>query len=350
MKRFLITLLAFAAITAACTKEETTYTESYEIGFRPVPEKLTKGAMFPADGETLAPLPQDQEMGIFAYRKSDEAPTQTPSYNNRETYLNNATFAWKQVSVGESVIEAWGGKNASYPWPLNGSLVFAGYNKPKDAVINASFDLASNTMTFTDYVQSNNKDNTFDLCWFGRTASSYNNRVSGAAIDVTLEHALSWITIKVKVDGNIVSPWIITNMYFSELVVESTGTCKTSSIEWSVPDSNKPDSKKDMYLIDNEEFSITNNSKICGGTDESPDPGIVVIPQVPVILKVEFKRSKTSDPEVKDVPLYLDSEMTQKWQAGKHYVYTLVFKANEILVAPSFGEWGNGTDKTIIVE
>lgn len=353
MKRIYILIFVIAALNVACTKDGVTYTESNEIGFNPVPENITKGAIVPAEGNDEALLPNTHQLGIFAYRKSDEEPTTAPDYDNRELYLNNAIFEKKQILVQGKQIEGWGGAdNKSYPWPLNGSLVFAGYNKPEDAVINASFDLASNIMTFTDYVQSNDKDNTFDLCWFGRTASSYNNRVSGESIYISMEHALSWITVRVQGNDDIVTQWTITDMYFDNLGVKSSGSCYGLSRRYpnGYPTTwGELKQYDDMKLID-ESFQILNSTVICGGVNADDDPGIVVIPQQPVNLVVKYKRSGSAPVETKEVSLKLNEENNLYWAAGKHYVYTLKFKANEILVAPSFGEWGNGTDQTIVVE
>ena len=37
------------------------------------------------------------------------------------------------------------------------------------------------------------------------------------------------------------------------------------------------------------------------------------------------------------------------WLSGTHYTYTIVFKANEILVAPSYGTWATA-DQSVTVE
>jgi hypothetical protein len=49
------------------------------------------------------------------------------------------------------------------------------------------------------------------------------------------------------------------------------------------------------------------------------------------------------------VSLKLDDANNTKWASGVHYTYTLAFKGNEILVAPSYDNWDE-KDQTVTVE
>ena len=39
-----------------------------------------------------------------------------------------------------------------------------------------------------------------------------------------------------------------------------------------------------------------------------------------------------------------------RWKSGVHYTYNLTFKATEILVAPSYGDWAVSNDHNVTVE
>jgi hypothetical protein len=217
-------------------------------------------------------------------------------------------------------------------------------------------------MTFSNYTQLTDLANTFDLCWFGKTASSYNNRTDGAAVVVTMSHALTWLTINVKGDattaptGEDAKPWRVTKATLLAVnTVGTTGTCVfdntgKASATWT---STTP---APMVLK-----SATQTLSTTAAPYESVTNGVVVIPQTPVMLEVEYeypvgdtyKLGKTT------VNLTLDgtkkedgttaNTKIEKGLSGTHYIYTIVFKANEILVAPSYGEWAT-SDQSVTVE
>lgn len=351
MRKIGLAILAAAAVLASCTKMDVAYENETEIGFAPVPKNVTKVGAMPDGDEnpaTTTPLPIDEKLGIFAYWHKTENPTTTPSYNTRETYLENAEF------IHKTELSAWCGTTA-YPWPLNGSLVFAGYNIPTGAGItpasngttwgSATYTLADNTMTF-NYTQSTDVDNTFDLCWFGRTSQSYNNRTNGNAISVTLNHTLSWIDFKIQGEGSALTSWKVTKLELLSLGTKSIGTCNTSSISWTDPDES---TKANMIVFNNSVGQAIYNNPTAIGSEN----GIVVIPQTPVYLKVYYKylKPQTTDQYIEEytsVLLALDNQNTTKWEAGKHYTYTLNFKANEILIDPSYGDWTTGSQSVTV--
>lgn len=355
MKKTLSILLVAAATLAACTKSEVTLDHENEIGFAPASKNITKAALTGA-------LPTSQFLGIWAYWNGVEGAVEStnPTYTNyTDSYLANAEFANRNDSNN------WGGYGVAYPWPTNGALVFAGYNKPSLNGVTATYSgLTDNILTFSNYTQSTDLSKTFDLCWFGRTAASYNNRLTSAAVPVTMSHALTWITIKVKGDDSTApdtNPWKITKATLKSVnTVGTTGTCTisgtTASAVWT--------SATPLDItIKSEEQNLTTEA----AAYESTTNGLVVIPQTPVTLEIEYQYPVTQGSTVawKDgkstVNLTLVDHKDEKgtaigandqinaWLSGTHYTYTLVFKANEILVAPSYGEWAT-VDSTVTVE
>lgn len=335
MKKIFISLLAVAAL-AACTKSEVAYEAPGEIGFAPFTGNITK-----AEGKTGA-LSTDQELGIYAFwNKTVDLGTESSiavpqdgyaAYN--DNYLVNALFASKSGS--------WGGSPTGYPWPINGALVFAGYTTPGDAVLTTdkvSYDLAADKMTFTGYT-----NNEFDLCWFGRTANSYNYRASGTAVPVTLSHALSWISIAVYGEGSTIG-WKITSIEW-KVPTAGTATCVGTSATW---DNLTIPTTATNILASN--YTIAAGTTTDGKTTGTKITDNLVIPSTPVDLTVNytFMVNGVEKPDSKTVSLELDDANSTKWASGVHYTYTLAFKGNEILVAPSYGDWTT-QDQTVTVE
>ena len=359
MKKLGMAILAAATLIASCTKMDVAYEQETEIGFAPATKNVTKaGAMAPGALGTDS----DEILGVWAFWDEDgtvesnvSGTTNDIAYNHYPNYstgyLNNAMF--------KGFNGTWAGWNGTahtpYTWPLNGALVFAGYNVPAgqgtDYSVNytlndntATTDVdETNTMKFTNYVQSTDVNNTFDLCWFERTAASYNYRATGTSVPVTLKHALSWLTFQIKGEGSAVSSWKITKMTLLNVATKGTGTCTTTAV-WDVEES--PQSNMVIYS-DTDGQSITSSFASIGSTN-----GIVVIPQTPVELEIEYKypkpQSTTYITETASVSLGTNIA-NNIWVGGTKYIYKITVKANEILIAPKYDDWGSA-ESNITVE
>ncbi|MBR5563679.1 MAG: hypothetical protein IKW11_05580 [Bacteroidales bacterium] len=364
MKKIFFSIVALAAL-AACTKSEVAYEASAEIGFAPAVKNVTKAA------NESGVLDASNDLGIWAFWNGVNGSveeTKATYANYTDSYLANALF------VNRTSTANWGGET-SYPWPTNGALVFAGYNKPEEATFSASYSFLDNTettdvneentMTFTNYTQSNLLAETFDLCWFGRTNRSYNNRTDGAPVAVTMSHALTWVTIKVKGDESTAGTWVITGATLKGVKTVGTGTCVFNTVIVDDEETLKAsatwvsNTPADMDLTEDEPYTLTKTAE----EYESVDYGVVVIPQTPVQLEITYqypvsgvmKDGKTivnltlnghQNEAGQDIP---DANNINTWLSGNHYTYTLVFKANEILVAPSYGEW-DSVNQSVTVE
>lgn len=346
MKRIILAIAAITAI-AACTKSEVTYEAPGEIGFAPVTGNITK-----ASGKAGA-LTTDQELGIYAFWDKDLVFPQGQnnvvvgnSYGDyTDNYLVNALFASKTAT-------SWGGSPTGHPWPVNGALVFAGYTTPGDVVLttgtqngNVTYDLSSDTMTFTGY----NNSSEFDLCWFGRTAYSYNNRKDGTAIGIELSHALSWITIAAYAEKSAIG-WTITSMKW-KVPTSGTAACTGSgdSAEAVWDPVTYPEESADPTNI------LSDSHTLKAISDEGKGAILtnnLVIPSFPVNLTIDYTFMVNGVPKTdsKTVSLKLADGNTQKWVSGVHYTYTLKFEANEILVSPSYGNWDEDNDNNVTVE
>lgn len=349
MKKLFISILAVAA-AVACTKTNVDFEQPAEIGFAPVASMSSKAAI--ADGI----YPSAQPIGIWSNYAGNVDPATVSDYTKFATkYLDNVKFINRTTEVdGEQTATAnWGGETPYY-WPTNGSLIFAGYSIPKDGntittaedgdaadAQTVSYDFSTDKMVFKNYVQSHSTASTFDLLWFGRTAASYNYRNADKAVTVQFKHALSWITIKVLGDDFSTSetnPWKITSVVLNQ--VNTVGDAElidgtTPTISWK-----NHATPEDMAI-----YSGSKELTTTATTIETTANGTVVIPQKPLSLTVNYKYNTPANvliEESKTVSLKLttsEEDTNNVWKGGVHYTYTLTFKANEILVAPSVVDW-----------
>ena len=359
MKKIFISIVALAAI-AACSKTEVQYENSAEIGFAPVVKNVTKAAM---TGDLLTANP-DQELGIWAYwNYLDGSPTDD---GHSQLYLDNVAFKGKNISYTSNNITTsgyfWAGVNYAYPWPANGTLRFAGYTIPTSAGENFEVTYSGvvgeggDVLTFSNYVHAMG----YDLCWFGATAEVNNKNVAGKAVEVTLSHALSWLSFTVKGDGTTATGWKITKIELNDIANKGTGTCSSSDVNWS---SNEYSEDYTLYddpigielTADAQNIELDDN----GNTADE----FVVLPQEinkadnegnrvgthSLAITYSFPVGTVWKTDKKVITLDLGAEDAE-WKAGIHYTYNITLKSNEILITPTYGTWNDAQNQGVTVE
>ena len=350
MKKIFMTLCAAAALVA-CSKTEVQYENPAEIGFAPAVMNVTKAAM---GNGTLLALNPDQKLGIWAYWNYKDGVQQD---GHSEVYLDDATFAKKTVTYSSGEVTAWGGDGVAYPWPTNGTLIFAGYTKPSaeaDPTVTARYNRTNREVTFENYTPKNG----YDLCWFCDNGE-YNYRTSNETIKPTLHHALSWLTFTVKGEGTTVG-WKLNKIELDGVATTGTGVCNKDGVaDWSFG--------TDPYVgklpLLSSELTLTN-----GAVDiENEAKNILVLPQeinpdnqqgtarTQHTLKISYSylvgSVEKTDTKVVNLDLNTaNANIPNEWESGKHYTYNLTFKANEILVSPIYGQWGDGGQQGIVIE
>ena len=331
MKKIFFSIIALATIVA-CSKSEVAYEASAEIALAPVVKNVTKGAMEPGQ------LDENLTLGVWADWTHDIT----------EGYFQNASFAY------DGNVKAWTASNTSCPWPINGTLSFAGYTRFENDAKVVSY--SDGKFTFEDYTQARG----FDLCWFN-TGEGINNRNSGDPVDVTLTHALSWLTFEVK-GGAGTEGWIITSIELNDIANQGTGECdENGEAAWTCVTYNT-----DMPLLSNNLELTGEFQDIEGGAKN-----IVVIPQ-PInpggsqseartqhTLTINYRTiHKNSAGDViltedvsKSINLDISKELTEnKWEPGIHYTYELTFSPKEILVSTELDKWGRNDGNNEIEE
>ena len=339
MKKIIISMMAVAAL-AACTKSEVQYEPAGEIAFAPVASNVTK-SVAGYNGDTFdGVFPTEVDLYVFA----NAIEGTYGAANVGTAYFANACFEWaagkgtEGSQDGVATAGAYAGNPTRY-WPNVKSLIFAGYSDACGVAKNATMDFASNVLTIPSYTQNNatfTKEGENDLMWFACDGTAYSKQADEVA--AKMQHACSWITIKVAGDANMVSSACTLN----SLVVKSlahTGKveCKVDGATWTIA----ADAVKE-----NENY-YTTGSLITASPivyeEENAKNNFIVIPQNPTELEVTYTFTSDSSnglklTETKSVPLFFD-DAESDWESGVHYIYTITITASEILIDPYVVKW-----------
>lgn len=333
MKKLFLSILAVATL-ASCSKNEDFYTEiNSEIKMAPVASISTR-AYAPVYGSIDdVTYPTSENFKVTAYW------TNAATSEVDKVYLNDVEFTNKG--------NYWGG-TTTYYWPKNGYLRFACYS-PK-TVTGVSHVAATDTYT-VNYTQSENTAATKDFMLSAITAP-YTAETATENVAVVFEHALSWITIKVKAKNAEAAKAfkvheVTVDQAFTNATLKAAMADGIQYAEWG--EESTKGAKKDYTVYAN---AYPNGQDVTEtlATIESLNSkgeyrnGTLVIPQVPTTLTIKYtQRAMPGTPELKDqivtVPLELDDETKNIWEPGKHYVYTVIFDLDEILINPSVEDW-----------
>ena len=252
-----------------------------------------------------------------------------------------------------------GGGQTPYYWPTKGSLVFAGYS-PASAKVDAEafrYDLGTQIFTVTNYVQPKDIAKAKDLMWFDVTDKSYNQNVSeNQGIPVTFNHALSWLTFKFNLkESTTAEMWTITDVTLKGIEDKATFTAvKGGAYTWSEAtlfNSGEIDvfTEAESYLV-----KYVDGGTVLPGTDVGEEDAVVkekavlVIPQscaqtdASIVITYDMKTyvgNGVLTEQTVELPLTGTQITGNMWEPGKHYIYTITFGANEILIAPTVEDW-----------
>ena len=350
MKKFFLSVLAVAAL-ASCTKMDTAYEAPQEIGFVAVGNNITKA---PVSGTTY---PEELNLYVNAYVHSTTAPT-SPDY------INNGEFTHREAQVGGK--EVWGGVTPYY-WPNEKTLHFSGYSQ-SGSFTSAVYNPNSDKLTITGYNPgTNTAEGANDLMWFPSTkytkAEGYDKKTQ--FVPVSMYHTCSWITFMVQGDittGASNSSYKITSLTMNGVDMTANVTCTGNSslaqatlptyVVWT---SNTD--QTEVYNVGVNGTGVELKGTYTSETSKSPrnietgetttvGGNIVVIPQKPGTINLAWTYSSSTTNVVNDsatgLSLKLNDGNTLNWEPGKHYIYTITIKANEILIAPTPVEWIDG--------
>ncbi len=355
MKKIFISLLAVAAL-AACTKSEVAYEAPGEIGFNVVGGNITKAVV---DGTTY---PTTLNMYVFAET--------TDNTEDAPNYINDGEFTYVSAVEGTNV---WGGGSSStsrnpYYWPNVKTLHFAGYSKSGNAADKGVYSCTNGTLSISGYTPGTGTDaGVNDLMWFPTTelqrAAGYGK--ADKFVPVNMYHTCSWITFLVKGDevtGNSTSPYKVTSLTINGIDQTADVKCSATSTTTDGTTTVTPNIAWSDNTTQTEDYTVTfkttagvalksdaaTNVETYDATTTSGN--IVVIPQTPGKLTLTYTYKSTAGVDITEtvtglnLALAKDNSATPvegpaQWEPGKHYIYTITIKANEILIAPTPVNW-----------
>ena len=328
MKKIFFSFLAIAAL-ASCAKTEAVFTpDNSEIKIAPVTAMNTKAQAGVIDG---IEYPASEKFNVYAYWANQPAGS---LFEADETtagaYLSNVTF----VNKGKY----WGGATTQY-WPKNGSLRFAAYS-PADKINNMTHNLAADTYELNGFTYPTTVGEMYDIL-VAPTSKSYTAQTAAENVSVVFEHALSWITFKIKsvapeADAFTVKEVILNNVNNQGSMVADM---KAGTKTWSTDDPQAVtvfDQAAGRLVPTNPTEAPIFENAGNNGTQ------LLVLPQATTSVTINFTQNEVgSAPALPNqtvtIPLTLDGG--QPWEAGKHYTYTVVFDLDEILINPSVEDW-----------
>ena len=326
MKKIFFSLLAVAAL-ASCAKTEAVYMEDQaEIKIKPATALATKANVLAAIDGTEYPTAENFD--VYAYWANLPAGSEFTTADGVTTYLGE-NGAVEFTNKGNY----WGG-TTTYYWPKNGSLRFAAYSPSN---VDMAHDLDTDTYTVTGYEHPTTTATTWDLL-VAPTSKSYTAMTAAENVSVVFEHALSWITVKVVAkDAEAAKAFDIKKVTINEVNSEADlNAAMADGIqveEWS-------NYKAPVgYVVYEGSQAVTETATVI----ETTKDGTVIIPQPTTTITVDYTQNALEGTPALEgqsvtVDLTLDANDTP-WEPGKHYVYTLVFGLDEILINPSVVDW-----------
>ena len=334
MKKVFVTFLAVASVIA-CTKSNVEFEETTEIGLKPVAHNVTKSMM---TGNSFV---KTESFNVWAFYKQLPALTtieqwqaatdvEQTTYLNEKEFINNDDTTWKGAT--------------SYYWPKVGSLLFTAYYPTtvadkvtyefSDAVVadNKETVPAKNQMVITDYQPSSVSSTGYseDLMYANMTASSY----SANNVTLTFKHALSWISVVlVKSDATPDDATItVSSVEFTNVKPQGDAVVEgANEIVWT-PEG----TAANVNVVKSTETLAKDNS-----TPLKYEPLFIPQPMTTMVITYTIESTDGSSfQETKTVALSgLKTDDTDKWEAGKHYTYTITIGTTEILIEPKVTDW-----------
>ena len=334
MKKLLILAAAVAAM-AACTKSQTVYDRTDEIGMVPVNYSTTKVTHYgPVEGTEY---PVNENFGVFAQYTTAVSGTGLFSDDSAlQPYLKNAQFSRNGDNNG-----IWHGYPSAYYWPKTGSLYFAGYS-PYGIAGTVSYDFSNNgkqNLNIDGFVQNNysysdgvnaSGNEMIDLMWFDAL-----NSQNGGTYPATFKHALSYLTFRFNADVD--ELYTIKKVWLSTVNMAGDFDSKNGFPTWT-------------GLNDGREIVLYNtDAPIHNGDDRwFVIDDVLLLPQATVEINIQYTM-KGSENTAIEIPVYSyrltggdtsgDTSMQGYWMAGKHYTYTISFTSSEITVKPDVQLW-----------
>ena len=324
MKKIFFSILAIAAVVSCAKTEEVLNEVDSEIKLAPIATLQTKANVLAAIEGTE--YPKAENFDVYGYWKNvGEGLT----YTDGKPYFgdNGVEFVNKGAY--------WGGAKTYY-WPKNGALRFAAYSPSS---LDVTHSQEGDTFSCA-YTQPSKTNETWDFL-VAPTSKSYTAMTATENVSIVFEHALSWITLKVKAeDATAADVFTVKSVTINN--VNTTADFKAAMLDkdmvdyeswsnWGAPTGYK--------VYSDDEQIVTSEPTVI----ETVPAGTLVIPQKTTSVTVVFDQAGINGAaDMEDMELTLSlalNKQDEPWRPGYHYIYTLTFGLDEILINPSVDTW-----------
>ena len=353
MKKLVLAALAIGAM-AACTKSNVEFGQQNEIAFQPISQKATKAAVV----GTYYPIEDAYNFNVWAWW-GEAGKTDIVDFDI--VYINDQTFENRDYFL-------WGGLGKSYYWPTTGSLYFAGYSPASIQKTDENgndvvkYDKDTKKFSVTGYQQSDDISKTTDLMWFHLTDKSYDRTTP--SVPVQFHHALSWLSFRFNLEHPYTpTDWTVKSVKLTGIETKGNFTAEkngTSTQQGNAAWDNWSETKEVQVYKNDKGYPVAYVTSDYDPLADDPSVlentknGVLVLPQscapTNASLVIEFEQkapSENSVPQTKTLSLGGESD---SWLPGKHYIYTITFGAEEILIAPTVVDWTPVNDLAVPVK
>ena len=335
MQKSLIIALGAIALVA-CTKTSVSYEQTGEIGFAPVARM--NGTKATAISSTE--FPDAWNLKVYGYYDNTIGTGESYSDGHfTEDYLSGIEFA---KNARGATAGFWLGKEHAYYWPKTGSILFAAYAPADYAAATVAHNKAHNTFSVSEMAQPTDFSKTVDLLY-----SPYTTSHNKTVVHMTFAHAFSWITIKAQSDAKI-------SVKIKSIVLKGMAAKGSADAlpTWTVS------GEQDLNVFTDAAGAVVTNELLEFANAKG---SVLLFPQAlgnNAVLEVTYAMDKGDGTFVEQSPYAIalntlkadksNGVEINKWEAGKHYFYNIVFgAADEIQIAPDIDKWDEVTFENI---
>lgn len=329
--------------------DDTEYT-SQEMGFnvstRPMSRAAIEGETFPTTRTVHATSIYHSEDGT-GHHLGFYDPWPTVS-NNGGTKVEDLTFRY------DTDKEAWAGSPSQY-WPAEGTMDFAAWSTetyvPTATWAYDSYSkITGLTLDFTG--SSSQLDGTHDVLYSDITAGI--TCPQKTPVPLLMRHALAWISFEVDVDLNVtnvdeddeapITYFNVNKVTLNDVYLTGKATCSLKETEYDTDGTTIIDGSTVSWspMNDKKTYVISNLEE-----------GVLIVPGEKTTCTVDYdvtigtviSKSLTAEVSLK---VTSDTDPSDNWKAGVHYIYTITIRAKEITLIPKVKAWDKNTANVVI--
>lgn len=380
MKRNLLISISFAALLCGCVKNDVLVPEQNQraICFNdPIISNMTKEY----NGEIAGTYPESESFAVFGVYHANDGGFDGWESANAVKYIDRAEFSYNP-SVDDDDADVLGGWTGGYYFPKNGVLSFAAYSPYRAHAEPAGdgtgvFTYGNEGLNIDDFSVASDASQQYDLMFSNRiydktSSTGSNNPYEG--LDLKFTHILSSVCFKLQqadeypgVTLRLKSISISGVRYkgdFAENIKNETTSTYASDPSWTVADYliageyyayDQPDDDHIMLtgyygtegalLLDGEMDPAKNKN---GQTQEGQND-LLLMPQVfkegstvknsDAGIEIVYTVQNGAGPKVPQTAEVKLSDLTDKWEMGKRYIYNVTIGLNKIYFGPTVEGW-----------